>query len=133
MQLPECRRIITQGPGDARATAELVNAIRGLPGQTVLTANPGYALLARKRLPRNYYSGDSFAASLSGKFNKMIEDSLNESDCIVVDLRIIEHIDRANIDRIIRSGSRFIATARQSAPRGRPSPAPKKTPAEPTI
>ena len=104
MQLPECRRIITQGPGDARATAELVSAIRGLPGQTVLTANPGYALLARKRLPRNYYSGDSFAASLSGKFNKMIEDSLNESDCIVVDLRIIEHIDRANIDRIIRSG-----------------------------
>jgi hypothetical protein len=104
VQMPEHKRTITQKPRDAAADAELVIAIRSLPGRTVLTANPGYALLGRKRLPANYYSCDPYAATVLGQFNKMIADSLNEADCIIVDLRMINHIDLENVDRIVHSG-----------------------------
>jgi hypothetical protein len=104
VQVRGCAWIVTQARLDAARSAELVATIRSLPGATVLTTRPGFAILGRKRLPRNYYSTDPYAASLVGKFNELIKNSLNESDFIIINEFLMQEIDRENVDRIIRSG-----------------------------
>jgi hypothetical protein len=104
VQVPGCARIITDALWNAERSAELVATIRSLPGGTVLTAQPGFASLGRKRLPRTYYSTDPNGARLVGKFNELIKNSLSESDLIIIDELLMQNIDRENVERIIRSG-----------------------------
>ncbi len=112
VEAPRLAEVVVHRLHETAREADLVAEIRRHPGRTLLTAEPGFAIVANKRLPREYDACDPYAAHLAGRFNAYVERALPQSDLILIGDRMIEYLDPETTARVVRSGKPLVfATA----------------------
>jgi hypothetical protein len=75
-----------------------------LPGDRVLTTDPGVFILSGKRPVPDYFAADPGAALLSGQFDSWIARTIDRADVVLITERLLFYIRRDGVDAIRKSG-----------------------------